>query len=438
MALPPAVAGLLGDEAGELLTALGQPAPVSIRLNPAKPVEMAGSPVPWCSQGRYLPERPVFTLDPFLHAGAYYVQEAGSMVLECAVKACGLLPDGAVALDLCAAPGGKATHLAALLPGSALLVANETDPARQAVLTENVWKWGRPDTVLTQAAPEDFEALGAFCELVLVDAPCSGEGMFRKDPHARAQWGENLVETCAARQQRILESAWHLVKPGGHLIYSTCTWEVRENEDQVQRLVDRGAVPVTIPVEEAWGMLPATAGVRCYPHRVRGEGFFIALLHKPGRGPGEAIGRLGPHPGNGTDQLPGEVVPWVRGAETCAAIRREDVLYAVEARWEGRVRTLMAALRTTAPGTPVARHKGGAWWPHPALALGGRCDHRAFAALDLDRARALAYLRGEALPGTDTDGFALVRHGGMGLGWAKGAGKRWNNLWPAAWRIRMR
>lgn len=201
MELPPHVQQLLGPQSAALRDALSAPSPVSIRHNPLKQAAQLGLPVPWCAQGRYLEERPVFTLDPLLHAGAYYVQEASSMLLEQAVRACTGLPEEAVALDLCAAPGGKASHLAALLHPDALLVANEPVRSRQPALLENLWKWGRPGTVVTGADPAAFRPLGAFCDLVLVDAPCSGKAcsgkILRPCPMGRPAGGK-LRRTPAA------------------------------------------------------------------------------------------------------------------------------------------------------------------------------------------------------------------------------------------------
>jgi len=435
LALPPHVAGLLGEEADALLEALRQPSPVSIRRNPAKPADTAGEPVPWCLHGRYLEQRPVFTLDPLLHAGAYYVQEAASMLLEQALTACGPLPPNAVALDLCAAPGGKATHLAGWLPPDALLIANEPVRQRQGALAENIWKWGRADVVLTGAEPQALAPLGAFCHLVVVDAPCSGEGMFRKDPHARSQWGPNLVATCAARQNTILEHAWEVLLPGGHLIYSTCTWETVENEDQVQRLVDRGAEYVPVPVDPAWGVVASGPGLRCYPHRMRGEGFFLAALRKPGDQGAEAAYVKGKRAGSELQPL---AQGWLNEPSRWAGIQGQEVLHALDHRWLRLVETLAVHLPMLNPGLPVAMRKGGKWLPHPALALSTALRADAFTVLDLPLEEALRYLRGEALPASGAEGTALVRFKGLGLGWVNGAGNRWNNLWPAPWRIRMR
>ncbi len=435
--LPPYVRQSLGAESGQLLEALKAPSPVSIRLNPGKQAACAGEPVPWCTEGRYLADRPVFTLDPMFHQGAYYVQEAASMLVEQAYRACTALPEYAVALDLCAAPGGKSTHLAALLPPNALLICNEPERSRQRALLENLWKWGRPGAVVTGSLPAAFRPMGTFCDLVLVDAPCSGEGMFRKDPFARGQWSEALVDSCAIRQRGILDEAWAVLKPGGYLIYSTCTWEARENEEQVQRLADRGAQLIPVPTAQEWGVLSTGAGLRCYPHRVRGEGFFMALLRKP-MGDIDAGGRQYREvlpPQSPQEQ---EVLNWMDHPEDWALFEQNEVLHALPKPWTELTTELARHVKVLAPGTPVAVEKGSKWTPHPALALSTMLRRGAFPVITLDHAGALRYLRGEALPATDAKGVVLLLHNALGVGWAHGAGARWNNNWPAPWRIRMR
>ncbi len=431
VAVPPHVAGLLGEETALLQEALEQPPPVSVRYNPAKAAEMPGKPVPWCSNGRYLEERPVFTLDPLLHAGAYYVQEAASMLLEQAIAACSPLPAEGVALDLCAAPGGKATHLAALLPDDWLLLANEAVRARQPALIENLRKWGRPGVVATGADPGVLASMGPFCDLIVVDAPCSGEGMFRKDPFARKQWSEALVAECALRQHGILQQAWAMLKPGGALVYSTCTWETAENEDQVRLLASWGGIPVNIPAEAAWGGERSAFGLRCYHHKLKGEGFFLAAVRKPGAQ--HAVG-----PEADATAWPPSVAPWLKDTSAASAVELDGALYAVQPRWRATVAALIRNGGVLAPGTPVAVKKAGQWLPDAALALDRWCNHDHFTTLELDRQQALAYLRGEALPAASAQGPALARYQGLGLGWLNGAGNRWNNRWPAAWRIRMR
>jgi len=427
-------AALLGCEWPALQQALDTPPPVSIRINAAKPGGPAGEPIPWCSTGSYLPERPLFTLDPLLHAGAYYVQEASSMFLEQALRASGLLEQPILALDLCAAPGGKSTLIRSLLHPDSLLVANEVERRRQQALQENLWKWGLPNVVVTGSDPADLERLPDTFHLIAVDAPCSGEGMFRKDPFARQQWSEALVMQCATVQERIVEQAWNALRPGGILIYSTCTWETSENEERLRQLKELGAETVPIQLDPEWGIAVTEKGGlighRCYPHRVRGEGFFLGMVRKAGRLSMDAVGSMpdNDHP---------EVRAWsMQGAQWHLGLK-DDVLHAVDARWTPALRELCSALRPVAPGRPVAELKAGSWRPHAALALDSTLDRSAFTAIELDHAHALAYLRGQALPAASASGTGLVLHKGLALGWAHGAGTRWNNLWPAPWRIRM-
>ena len=436
LSLPPSVATLLGDESDALLAALARESPVSIRLNPLKPSSIAGERVPWCVSGLYLPERPSFTLDPLLHAGAYYVQEASSMLLEQAFRRTDLAEKDILALDLCAAPGGKSTHLASLLTPGSLLVSNEVTPARQNALMENLWKHGGANTVITGSAPTAFAALGNTFDLVLVDAPCSGEGMFRKDPFARQQWNERLVSTCARTQGEILQDAWSAVGTGGWLIYSTCTWERTENEEQVLALVRQGAEFTSIPMPQEWGVHRSDAGYRCYPHRVKGEGFFLALLHKPGARRTRSMDEPRPH-------LPEEIAAWLREPALSTFCEKDGTMYALPVRWGTAVDGLSSHLRVKSPGIPIGERRGEHWRPHAALALNELLDQGAFPTMDLDRDQALTYLRGEtALSGRSNvpgaSGVQLVRYAGLPLGWLHAAGDRWNNGWPKPWRIRMR
>ncbi|MCB0770534.1 MAG: hypothetical protein KDC00_09025 [Flavobacteriales bacterium] len=425
---------LLGESSGALIAALGTVSPTSIRINPVKWVGPQASPIPWCATGRYLDQRPAFTFDPLLHAGAYYVQEASSMLVEQAVRAAGLQGRDVLALDLCAAPGGKTTHLCGLLGSGSLLVANEIDRKRRSVLQENLWKWGASNTVLGGSAPSDLKGLPSFFDLILVDAPCSGEGMFRKDPFAREQWSPALVEQCTLVQRDILQHAWNALRPGGHLIYSTCTWEEAENEEQLAALVDLGAVCVPVPVDPTWGMVRSTSpginAVRSYPHLTRGEGFFIAVLRKPG----EAAERL--RSKHTEPQEHAQVLTWLGREEHWVLTERDGVLYATDAQWGPTLTTLTNALRILSPGVPVAERKGGEWRPHPALALSTALNKDAFQHIAVGRAGALDYLRGASLPAVEAKGTGLIMHDGCGLGWAQGAGSRWNNRWPTPWRIR--
>ncbi|MEO6758980.1 MAG: RsmB/NOP family class I SAM-dependent RNA methyltransferase, partial [Saprospiraceae bacterium] len=229
---------LLGAAWPNFAAALGTPAPVSIRLNPAKhlpePLLPTEAAVPWHPQGRYLAERPVFTLDPGFHAGGYYVQEASSMFLYEALRQTVDFSKKLNVLDLCAAPGGKSTLLADLVGPDSLLVANELIRSRVNSLRENLEKWGAPNVAVTSGEAGDFAGLEGFFDLIVADAPCSGEGLFRKDPAAMGEWSPAAVELCSLRQQRILSEVLPALAPGGILVYSTCTYNTAENEAQVE------------------------------------------------------------------------------------------------------------------------------------------------------------------------------------------------------------
>jgi 16S rRNA C967 or C1407 C5-methylase (RsmB/RsmF family) len=421
-----------GVDVEALEAALNGSPPTSIRLNPAKGFDPGGDRVPWCAAGLYLPRRPSFTFDPLLHAGCYYVQEASSMLLEQALQQSGMLGRRIAALDLCAAPGGKSTHLRSLLDPSSLLVASEPDGLRRAVLQENCWKWGLPNVVIA-AGLRPGAALQPLFDLVLVDAPCSGEGMFRKDPQARRQWSEGLVRTCALVQEDLASAAWQLVRPGGILVYSTCTWEASENEARVNGLLERGAELVALTLPPGVDAVPGyegAPGVRCYPHRMRGEGFYLAMVRKPGEW----------HEQHASNPIEGGTAAWMDWLRPTPnghhGTEEEGVVHVVDGGWRDLLRRVDTALRVVSPGIPVAACKGSEPHPLPALALSTLLRPGTFPDVHADEEQALRYLRGDALEATGATGFALLRHRGHALGWLKGAGRRWNNRWPAPWRIR--
>jgi len=268
----------LGAEQGAALcAALDTAPPTSLRWNPAKtlPAERCGEPVPWSPEGRYLPSRPQFTLDSDLHAGAYYVQEASSQFLAHLLTEADIA--GARVLDLCAAPGGKSTLYASLVGGDGLVVANEINRQRASVLADNVRRWGSGNTVVTLADPAAFGGFAGWFDVVGVDAPCSGEGMFRKLEQARAEWSAQQVGLCARRQREIIRQAWPLLRPGGLLIYSTCTFNREENERTLEDFAAEagGELVATAKVAcpESWGVVCGEAGpfqtFRFYPQTVR-------------------------------------------------------------------------------------------------------------------------------------------------------------------------
>ena len=319
---------LLGEAEYRLFEAALQREPVvSLRLNPGKPaVDPASSPagltpVPWASTGYYAARRPTFTFDPLFHAGCYYVQEASSMFLEQVMRRYVSRP--VTMLDLCAAPGGKSTHARSLLPEGSLLVSNEVMRPRVSVLVENVQKWGHPDVVVTNNDPADFRPLRHVFDVILTDVPCSGEGMFRKDAVAVDEWSPDNVALCRQRQRRILTDIWDCLKPGGLLIYSTCTYNKEEDEDNVAWMCDElDAEPLEVPVRPEWNIAPDLSGrglpvCRFLPHRTQGEGFFIAALRKPdgeAEPPAPRRGKPGDRKGK-TTPVPAACRTWLRNPE---------------------------------------------------------------------------------------------------------------------------
>ena len=284
---------ILGDDYENFQESLSGTSPVAVRLNPQKPIGSFNDkePVPWCENGRYLTERPVFTLDPLFQAGGYYVQEASSMFLEQAIKQTVNLQGDLKVLDLCAAPGGKTTHICSLISRGSLLISNEVIKSRIKPLEQNIIKWGNPNVFITNNDPEDFQKLTGYFDVIVLDAPCSGEGLFRKDAAAAAEWSESNVNLCSARQKRILSDVSGCLKPGGILIYSTCTYSPEENEENMQWLLaNDDFISEKIQTEKQWNITETETqtndkkihAYRFYPHRAKGEGFFIACLRKKG------------------------------------------------------------------------------------------------------------------------------------------------------------
>lgn len=439
---------LLGDDGcRDLATALDTAPPVSIRLNPAKQpdgLRPADDRVPWCGSGRYLPQRPAFTFDPLLHAGCYYVQEASSMFLEQALKQCAPARP-LVALDLCAAPGGKSTHALGLLPPGSLLVANEAIRSRAQVLAENLTKWGSPHTVVTQNDPAAFAALPDTFDILLADVPCSGEGMFRKDPAAIGEWSPEHIVLCQQRQRRILSDAWPCLKPGGLLVYSTCTYNTQENEDNIAWACrELGAEPVTLSVPDAWNITGSLSGeplpaYRFLPHKTRGEGFFLAVLRKAEGAAGasrRATARK--HAPALPPQAMRTVQGWVENPDEYVWDTNGRTVSAFPARHQALLGKLRQSLRVVQAGIDVAEVKGKDLIPSHGLAMSTALRRAAFPTAALDRNQAIAYLRKEAIvpPSGTPPGYLLLTYRQAALGFAKHIGNRANNLYPTPWRIR--
>lgn len=273
-------------DAAELLDALQEPSPVSIRINRDKwkLSPLAAERVPWCPDGYYLAERPSFTLDPLFHAGAYYPQEASGMFLEQVIRQVVHDKEKLKILDLCAAPGGKSTHLSSLTGPDSVIVANDVIKPRADILAENHIKWGLSNTMVTQSDPSAFETLKGFFDIILVDAPYSGEGMFRNKTAIR-EWSIDKAIHCASRQKRVLMDIWSALKENGILIYSTCTFNSAENEENVKWLSERHeSESIRLNISDFKEITEISHkgvfGYGFHPGKIKGEGLFIAVLKK--------------------------------------------------------------------------------------------------------------------------------------------------------------
>lgn len=412
---------ILGDEYPEFERALRLPATTSVRVNgkvEASKLDIlkdAGL-VPYCETGYTLPQRPDFTLDPMLHAGAYYVQEASSMYLEAMVRK--YVKGSVTALDLCAAPGGKSTHLAQLLTPDSLLVSNEIMPQRANILNENLTKWGNVNTIVTNNKPSDFRKAGSMFDLIVTDVPCSGEGMFRKEPKAVEDWSLQAVQMCAERQRSILKDVWDALKEGGLLIYSTCTFNRSEDEDNVEWIASNLGAEI---LEQK----------HFYFHNTVGEGFYLAALRKTNAGGGRT--KIKP----GKFEKAPAVSAYIRNADKFKFIKVGDGISAVPSADADIYAWFAANFRTLKCGTEVCTFKGRDEIPAHALALSKAIDTAAVQSYSVDSEQALIYLRRESitLPNAPK-GYVLILFKGVPLGWVKNLGNRANNLYPEYWRIR--
>ena len=440
---------LLGDEFNDFEAALQTDAPVSIRINERKgaatrsTIDTPGEAVAWCSTGYYLPERLSFTFDPLFHAGAYYVQEASSMFLEQAIRHYVTQP--VRCLDLCAAPGGKSTHLAACLPEGSLLVSNEVIRSRSHILAENIAKWGTPDSIVTNNDPEEIGCLTHLFDVIVADVPCSGEGMFRKDTDSTGEWSIANVTLCAARSRRIIHDVWNALKPGGLLIYSTCTYNTEEDEENVRYIMEElGAEALPIPVKEEWqitGALKHDLPVcRFFPHKTRGEGFFLAALRKAD-GETEEIrikNKSKKEKAKAAPALPDAVRNYLSDSSAFTPEWNGSRLWMFPQSVRETYLLVREQLRVLSAGICMGEAKGKDFIPAEELALSTALNREAFPIVDLNWEDAVRYLKKEAFPLPDDTqkGYVLISHKGFPLGFAKHLGNRTNNLYPQEWRIR--
>lgn len=410
---------LFGEERWQrFLEVFGRPAPISIRLNPLKTSPVISlleqeehihcEPVAWCDGAYYLSERPNFTLDPLFHAGAYYVQEASSMFLDHIVRqltsANPKLPISnfqfSTVLDLCAAPGGKSTLLRAALPRDAWLYSNEPNHHRANILMENMQKQGCPNVVVTNNYPRDYRKFGMMFDMILADVPCSGEGMFRKDEKTIGEWSVENVMKCQTQQRSIIEDIWPCLNDGGILVYSTCTFNTREDEENVQWILENlGADIIPIDIKPEWNITGSSLNgfnhpvYRFIPGITKGEGLFMAVLRKK-----------------------------VQDAPQVPHGKRNEHLLKIMSDTQ----------------KPSRSNKRAPMSPSHAEALFVDTPKDKFPRVELSKEDALRYLRHEALvlPSDTPKGFVVVTYMDLPLGFVKNIGSRANNLYPKEWKIR--
>lgn len=456
---------LLGDEEyNKLSAALQEDPPVSIRLNEwkmeNKEWRMENHSLPWCHTGFYLDQRLTFTFDPLFHAGCYYVQEASSMFVEQVLKC--YVTEPAVMLDLCAAPGGKSTHARSLLPEGSLLVANEVIRNRSQILAENLTKWGHSDVVVTNNDPADFAPLTSFFDVILTDVPCSGEGMFRKDAGAIDEWSPENVTICWQRQRRIITDIWPSLRPGGLLIYSTCTYNTKEDEENIAWIQQEfGAEVLPVDIESDWhitGNLLAGTDFPVYrflPHRTKGEGFFLAALRKPFSGDEGFCAKNAAansfknlkkknKKGGGTSlsviskEHLTVAASWLNHSNDFELSSNGANLSAFSKAYANELTVLQQSLRIVLAGLPLGEVKGKDLIPDHALAMSCVLKPDVFPMEEIGYEQAIAYLRKEAISLSETAprGYLLVTYRDVPLGFVKNIGNRANNLYPQEWRIR--
>ncbi len=415
----------------------------SIRLNPFKNTQpfanLMQEPIPWCKQGHYLSARPSFTLDPVFHAGGYYVQEASSMFLWHALEQLiGKETEGKKVLDLCAAPGGKSTLLASYF-ADGLVVANEVIKSRSAVLVENITKWGQPNVIVTNNDPDHFKPLESFFDVILTDAPCSGSGLFRKDPAAIDEWSQENVLHCSQRQEKILAAILPSLKEEGILLYATCSYSVEEDEKIAEWLVaEMGLQPLDLAISDQWNIVrtaSANSGAPCfrfYPNLIKGEGFFIAAFKKTA--PDHFVKWKEvtlPKPAKNELEL---MNTFFQLPDGFCAFKQNDAIRIIPTIWMNTLQQLAKVLYIKKAGIEIGSPKGKDLIPAHELAV-STLHLNSLPCITVNKDQALQYLRRNELQLEARQGWYLLKFDHVYLGWVKVLANRVNNYYPAEWRI---
>jgi 16S rRNA C967 or C1407 C5-methylase (RsmB/RsmF family)/NOL1/NOP2/fmu family ribosome biogenesis protein len=412
----------------------GDKVPVSVRIHPRKPAFKTENleQVKWCNEGFYLPQRPDFTLDPIFHAGAYYVQEASSMSIQKVLDVQFGSEKNLRILDLCAAPGGKSTLLASWLNGNGLLVANEVIKPRASILKENLDRWGYANVVVSNNDPRQFGKLEGFFDVVVVDAPCSGSGMFRKDQAAMNHWSEDAVAHCSARQERILEDVWPALKSGGLLLYSTCSYSESEDEQISQWIAEelQAEILQSSSLDEIPEITKTSGGYRFYPNKTKGEGYYLSILRKLEESE------------DFEERLKLKNMPLSTALEDLLDAPADYQLYETHLgqilfptdSTEG-LASILKHLHVIKVGVLAGESKGKSFIPDHELAM-SLILNSDVPRLDLSREEALRFLKKEALPNRfGSQGWHLMQFEGLSLGWGNVLPNRINNGLPKSWRI---
>jgi 16S rRNA C967 or C1407 C5-methylase (RsmB/RsmF family)/NOL1/NOP2/fmu family ribosome biogenesis protein len=420
----------------------------SVRINPKKiqqaDIEIlapgfnsALTQIPWCAYGYYINERPSFTLDPLIHAGAYYVQEASSMFLWHILESVVNRQDHSVVLDLCAAPGGKSTLLSSFF-ANGLVVSNEVIKSRVNILQENITKWGNENVIVTNNDSKDFTRLDSFFNVIVADVPCSGSGLFRKDPSAIDEWSVDNVNLCCQRQQRILADIIPSLKENGILIYSTCSYSKEEDEEILDWIVDEFHLqPLQVSVPAEWNIIESASlknnafGYRFFPDKVKGEGFFIAAFKQLNE-----VKESRKKEANLSLATAKEIEllkEYIQIPEVISVFKHADIFNLFPSAFLAALKILSNNLYIKLAGVSAGSFKGKSFVPEHSLALSN--FPLSFTKVYLDKAQALSYLRKQEIKITAPAGWCLVTYNNIGLGWIKNLSNRINNYYPSEWRI---
>lgn len=420
-----------------LLNALDSESPISVRLNPTKPKELNhlefAEKVPWCSTGFYLKSRPKFTLDPLFHAGCYYPQEAGSMFIESIFKSLEFT-DSPVVLDLCAAPGGKSTLIAGLLNNEGILVSNEVIRSRAYILAENVTKSGYSNCLVSNNDPIDFSTLKGSFDVILIDAPCSGEGMFRKDLKSRDEWSEENANMCSSRQKRIVMDIWDSLKENGYIIYSTCTFNPDENEKNIDWLLNElDCEIVQVPLFENVITDSKNYGVYFLPGFTKSEGFYCCVLRKK-----EKVNLNSKIKFENLSILKSvdNIISFTKNSSNSVFWNENETIHGSTELAVNFYRQHLKKLKWMKTGVKIGENSKKGFTPDIELALNPNLINDKNS-IELTEQQALKYLHGDTFELDAPVGIHLVSYQNQPLGYIKHLGNRFNNLYPKEWRIRM-